>query len=212
MSGERFQRLVFCVVLLVAVPMAAAEMITFKFDGVIDVVDDENNVLDGAVQVGSPFTGVYTFDSDTADAWPDDLQRGRYDSPGPTMNLTIGGLEVVVESGNAKINVANDFYGSDIYRVGGTQSFMAGDLVIQEMGFKLEDPTGSALDSDVLPVRPPNLTDYAQRWFGILGEKTGVGGFKFWGEPASLVLIPEPATFVLISGAALVVGRRRRFI
>ena len=44
---------------------AGAEPITFEFAGTVDGVFDGLGALGGLVQVGTPFTGSYTFDSET---------------------------------------------------------------------------------------------------------------------------------------------------
>jgi len=209
MSGERFQPLVLCAVLLVAAPMATAELITFEFAGVIDSVDDPHNLLEDSIHVGDTFAGSYTFDPDTPDSRPNDPQRGTYDSPGPTINLAMGILDILVESSNARTGVSNDYYGQDGYRVGMIQPFQLGELRILEMAISLRDLTSSALDSDVLPASPPDLASFQSRSLWVQGERDGFDDFTLRGHLTSL---PEPATLSVSLIVLAHVLRRHRFI
>jgi len=49
-----------------AVREVVGDPVTFIFAGEISVVDDENDLLGGAVSVGTPFSGLYTFGNTSA--------------------------------------------------------------------------------------------------------------------------------------------------
>ena len=47
-----------------------AGFVTWEFAGEVTSVEDDLNLLGGQVSVGSPFSGIYTFDPDTPDIDP----------------------------------------------------------------------------------------------------------------------------------------------
>ena len=64
--------------MLAGLSPARAELVTWGFSGEIDSVLDSENVLEGAVTVGTPFSGRFTFETTTPDDNPSNPGLGEY--------------------------------------------------------------------------------------------------------------------------------------
>jgi hypothetical protein len=150
--------------LALAHPGHAAE-VTFEFAGTIGVNLDAFNVL-GGLTGPIPFTGSYTFDSDTPDSNPDP-DNGTYDS------TAIGsGLEVAFDAFSIATNPASpllrtttsdeppgnpaDIYSVRSFSIEGTAGFPAG-WVFQVLIDLAAGSPSALLTSDDLPTTPPDL-------------------------------------------------------
>lgn len=186
--------------------VALGELITFEFAGEITSVQDDYGLLGGAVTIGTPFSGLYTFESTTPDMWPYSLETGVYPA---TMVVAghVGEFQFSGITGTADLIVIGN--GSPLDPPDSYLTSWSVDFAGQPAGAGIElvDNTGIAFSRDSLPLSPPRLSRFDERTFGI-----GAGGeiphLGLLGEITSLT--PEPGTLTLLALGALVLGRRRR--
>jgi len=191
-------------------PPAQGAMITFQFGGVIDVVDDPDNVLEGAVQAGNTFSGSYTFDPDTPDSYPDDPEFGVYENASLTVSL--GNLTLVSQANDNNLIAVTDRPSYDRF-VMGSYGFQSAGFSIHELDLSLYDSTATAFDSDALPTTPPDLGAFDpqtafDRAFFITGNRDGGPDFVIFGTVTTLT--PEPTSLMLMFFGAVVFMRVRR--
>lgn len=90
---------------------AKGALVTWQFAGEITSVVDRNNLLDGAITVGTPFSGSYTFESTTPDLDPKNTGNGRYDDAITSVSGIIGDLTFGGPiQGDNLIAVRDDFF------------------------------------------------------------------------------------------------------
>jgi hypothetical protein len=177
--------------LALAHPGHAAE-VTFEFAGTIGVNLDAFNVL-GGLTGPIPFTGSYTFDSDTPDSNPDP-DNGTYDS------TAIGsGLEVAFDAFSIATNPASpllrtttsdeppgnpaDIYSVRSFSIEGTAGFPAG-WVFQVLIDLAAGSPSALLTSDDLPTTPPDLAlAPSSNFFQIVGgpDSSNIGALNMTG-------------------------------
>lgn len=204
-------------VMIVALAFAAetgqtrASPITWEFAGEITRVSDPNDFFGGAVIVGSPFSGSYTFESTTPDSDPDDARFGLYDNAITSISGEVGNLTFLgpFRSTNFPPGSTNFIWISndpalDDYLVRSGINLL-GETVDLEM--LLVDGTGAMFRSDSLPLLPPDLGSLDTAGFSIFFESEA-SGFSIAAPLTSLV--PEPGTLALIGLGALVLLKRRR--
>lgn len=209
MSSLRFLVVALTVAAVMALqPRAEAFPITFHFAGIITSVDDQDNVLEGAVQAGHPFSGNCTFDSTLLDLRPSDPTIGLYGPPGPEISMDVDTLSLLISSGDVGISVANKSYG-DSFTIAQVGQLQADELTILELGVSLNDARGAVFDDDSLPLAPPELNAFQSRQLRIQGEKPGSRDLFIYGDVT--MLTPEPrSAALLLASFALVVGYKTR--
>jgi hypothetical protein len=186
---------------------AQGAMITFDFTGRVTSVTDPSGILTGKIGADDLLTGSVTFDSETPNWLPEDGTLGIYRSPNASLSVSIGNVGLLQTGEAVYIDVANESYG-DGYSIGAAAPVYSGDLRFSEFeAVHIEDPTGTALSTDALPLTPPPLSAFQWRGFGsfVYGPNGELASFA--GE--ILTLTPEPATLALV-GLALVTLPRRR--
>ena len=182
---------------------AQAVPIDFKFKGeVTSTFFDPVDPFAGSIGLGTPFVGFYTFESTTPDAIADP-SVGSYSNFGAPfgMSVNIGGVSFVTGE-FLNIGVANDIGpGVDQYTVLGQEGTPLVDPISLSIEIFLEDPAGTASNSDALPLTPPELSSFARRDFFLDGIRT-VGNdifqFQIQGTLTALAL-PEPSTGLLLT-------------
>ena len=205
MLNKRFMAAAVLTVAVFAAAPASAGLIPFEFAGVIDTVSDPDNALDGAVQVGDPFSGSYTFDSDTPDSYPGDPGFGQYQSHSFAINIAGGGLAVDAGPDDSQILVSNETYG-DQYS-SGAFGFESSGVGVNELEIRLADNTATAFDSDALPVTPPELSAFSWRTMFFNGVVLASDlEFNLYGTVTSLV--PEPTVLLLLVAGMPFIPRR----
>jgi len=206
-------------VLLTAIALAAAVHnanavpIEFKFTGTVSSVDDG---LGGTFSVGDQVSGIYIFESTTADS--NNLpQRGEYNGTVRSFSFRKGGYAGAAMAGN--ITVDNDANGFDPYVVTIPSPLTApavDGFALGRFALTLSDSTESVFNNDSLPLTPPALAGFDSRLFQLVYTKQVGMTFQIrsvLGNVTSLV-IPEPPSLMLfgIAGLSLFGGfwRRRR--
>jgi hypothetical protein len=197
--------------------------ITFLFTGTVQSVFDGLGQLDSSVDVGSAFSGVYTFDSDTPNTAKPVVEgeAGLYEHDAPPAGVTIDvgnfTFRSVPAAPDFDLIVNNDFgfAGSDDYgftshnneAVGLPTPGLANQLDIQWFAQSFNNPFNSV----DLPLVPPDLSLLGGGLLTIRGECTPCAGpaafFEIQGTFTSL--IPEPATWLLVVLGTMVLGSGR---
>jgi len=185
---------------------ASGSILTFAFDGQVDVVDDRHGLLP-FVHVGDRVTYTFSFDSDAPDTNPyifaaeykgltAFLKAGSMDMecPPPTIIIQHPGDVFDVES-DINVSLPRLQPGGSIY-------------------FALIDQAESnALPNTALPTVPYDLTPFASREFSasfILPPPAYSEAASFWGHIDRFYAVPEPATLALVlAGGLLVLARGR---
>lgn len=145
--------------------------ITIFIKGEVAEVFDPDNILGGAINVGDPIFGSYTYDPATSDSDPLPT-RGEYLHTSPPYGIAVnaGGFHFETDPSNVDFEVAisND-QGSppeDYYVLWSNSNLpLWNGALVEAIGWQLDDPTGTALSSDALPTVPPTLSD----WESIFG-------------------------------------------
>ncbi len=204
-------------VLLTAIALAAAVHnvnavpIEFKFTGTVSSVDDG---LGGTFSVGDQVSGIYIFESTTADS--NNLpQRGEYNGTVRSFSFRKGGYAGAAMAGN--ITVDNDANGFDRYVVTIPSPLTApavDGFALGRFALTLSDSTESVFNDDSLPLTPPALAGFDSRLFQLVYTKQVGMTFQIrsvLGNVTSLV-IPEPPSLMLfgVAGLSLVGGFWRR--
>jgi hypothetical protein len=188
-----------------SVHRTSAAVVTWEFAGQITSVYDENNLLGGQVVTGTPFSGVFTFETTTPDLAADDPYVGIYGAPdyflGHVGDATIVGP---VDAGPL-LSVSN---GSSVYPSDAFGVWLVGELLEQRVfvDFGFRDDSGMAFDGDALPFDPFDITDFEHNIFRVRSDEE-IPVLVLQGEITSLV--PEPGTALLLCVGAVVMLARR---
>jgi hypothetical protein len=163
-------------------------------------------------------TGVYTYDSSTPDSDPREYV-GLYEHNAPPFGimLTCGGFVFMSDPDNVELTVTlKEDYStlagvSDVYEVvSGSNLPLPNGALVHSIECALADSSAGALSSDALPTGAPVLDDWEAGDWGLVISGTG-RCFGLRGRITSAVLIPEPATVVLLCAGALPLVRGCRF-
>ena len=133
---------------------------TFEFTGTVTHVNfDPSDPFNGTINFGTPISGIYTFESTT----PDSVSvpsTGAYIMTGIPTGIEINiGDSIFSTVDFLAVGVANNFAGPvDQYTVFSKSS--AGNLEIELFS---QDDTATVFSSDVLPMTPPPVANFAVR-------------------------------------------------
>jgi hypothetical protein len=174
-------------VIIISVQSTNAELVTFKFEGIVDVVDDiGGRLLGGNVQVGDTFSGRYTFEStqpNVGDPDNPDFAQYQYDNvPGQfEMDVSIGTLSWITAELDP-YNFSSGFYvqdnecgDRDAYYVGTREAIGPGfvpggqfdNILIELITFENLN-VFSTVD---LPLTPPNIALFeSTNWLTIAAQ------------------------------------------
>jgi hypothetical protein len=216
------------IVTVAIIPMMAAtaraEPITIAFAGTVDPFPffSPDDPFGGAIVDGTPFSGSYTYESNTVDGDPA-LNGGSYTSPGGSLSVLIRGVEFVAAD-LLNIGIGNGFgSGSDDYYTVFAQNTSGPNTF--DITLTLQDVDGTAFTSALLPGAAPLLTLFEVRSFFLSGFYAG-NQVQIGGSLTSLATVsqapdppgedpptpvPEPTSLALlvVGAAALVAGRGR---
>jgi PEP-CTERM motif len=203
---------VFVVVLVIGLVLGLGERaaeagpVTWEFSGEIAIVTDIDNDLGGAITVGTPFSGSFTFDFATPDGDPS-IVAGRYNNAITAISGRVGAYAFSGTGAfNSVIRITDSPGGDNDAFV-----FGMGDILFPDFGgvfslsFLLSNADGSAFASDALPEIPPDLVLFSGPRMTFSAEP---GRAAFVGDVVALV--PEPGTLVLLGFGALALARRRK--
>ncbi len=199
---------------------AFAAPITFEFSGRVSQAPtlDPADPFGGAIDVGTTFTGRYSFDPAAPDLAPG-AQTGSYNAVGAPygLRLVFGSAGVFdVAFDEVAIGIGNDFSGADFYTV--IAPLLAPDFGLTA-SLVLTDSDGSVFTGAGLPAGAPALDAFETRQFSLIGSRpnsdSSVTQIEIVGTVDSLACsagcaVPEPGSVLLAAtGLAALLARRR---
>ena len=197
-------------VTLFSAGLAHSAPITLGFTGTIDsTFFDPSDPFGGTIGFGTAFAGTYTFESTTPDAIPDS-SVGSYSNFGAPFGMTVDiGGNLFGANEFLNIGVADDIgAGVDQYTVLAQEGTPFVTPSFLSMQIFLEDSTGTALMSDLLPLSALDVNDFDSGSFFLDGTVATAGGlfqFQLQGtiDELSSVSIPSPSPLVLLGAGWL---------
>ena len=158
---------------ITAATSSFADPITIKINAEVATVDDPDNILGGAINVGSIITGEYTYESTTPDSNPLPTVGDYWHSTPPFgIMINAGGFVFKTDPDDVDflVEICND-HGlptpTDNYLLRSYNNLpLPGGIIVEHISWQLDDPTATALSSDTLPTAPPVLEDW-QSVFGL---------------------------------------------
>lgn len=201
--------IVFSMFILFLWPVSAkATLITIDIEGVVDIVGDAGNYLEGKIKVGDIITGFYTYESTTPDSSLLDPVVGHYyhHSPPAGISLTVGGFEFRTDPSSVLFEmliVNNNISGHDIYALGSFNNLsLSNGVAVELISWQLNDLTGTVFSSDLLPTTAPVLNDWQTNLLDI-------GGYRTFGIRGHVTTaIPEPVTMLMLGLGGLLLRKR----
>ena len=162
--------LVFIFALLLGATGAAAQDVTFAFKGVLRTAD-YSPFPD--VTVGTPFTGLFTFNLSVPDHNPEEpIGSYQFTTAPYGVTVRIGSHTFSSDSQNVNFHVEliDGLHGSvDYYSIRSYNNQPTDGEPIEVIQFQLEDSTQVLLDSTALSSTPPNVTPAAaEQSMGLL--------------------------------------------
>ncbi len=183
------------------VAVSRAGPITWEFSGEIFLVSDGNDLLGGAVVVGTPFSGSFTFESTTEDSDPRSFV-GFYEDVLLDLQGQVGDVPFSGPLGETSITIVESL--SDSYSLVTDVDFLGERL---DFGIFLSGPSALFADTS-LALLPPDLDSFGSQGSFTIVDGTEVLSLNVRGSVS--VLVPEPATVLLLAGGlALAVVKRR---
>jgi len=193
---------------------ATAGPITFNFTGTITQVPalDPASPFPDPIDLGTPFSGTYTFDSTASNDIVGDPSSGSYASPLGTFTLDLGGLALSF-TGLSVVTFDTSFF--DFYGVVHSENPTPDSPTGVTISISLPDATGMALSSNALLLVPPSLAafDVTNSFFftdTIDGNQVEVGGALDSLTCGAGCSVPEPPVPMLLAIGVVVLALRLR--
>lgn len=202
--------------LTLGLPKAEAYPVIIEIEATVDIVSDNNNYLEGKINVDDIITGYYIYESTTPDSSPSDPVQGNYwhYEPPAGISLTVGGFDFVTDPCNVEFSVYirnNNLSGDDIYGVESWNNLpLSNGTSVDFIYWQLNDNTATALMNDSLPTTAPILDDWTSNIFNIIGDTSCEGGtFGIVAHVTTAEIVPEPTTILLLCFGTLLLRIRR---
>jgi hypothetical protein len=198
-----------------AAPIHAGQ-ITFTFSGTItsanvDNVYPEPSPFPQPTDLGSAFSGTYSFDPSAPNAISGYPSSGSYDSPDGLFSLNLGGLSFSFLSINIGVVHTDPVDGGDFYTVLHYEDPTADNPTGVDLYFLLNDPTGGSLVDNSQPLTPPPLAGFDTTNAFLFTDTVDGVQVEFGGSLDKLTEVPEPRwPIVVVLGAALATAWRRQ--
>jgi len=198
---------VLAVVLCVFSVPVRAELITIAISGQVTGVDDPSGHFGGQITVGNPITGTYTYDTAILDSNPDPMAGYYSYSTAPAgIHLAIGNFEFKTDSTHVAFTIGvtnNNLLGGDVYWLDSSHNLpLPNGTLVQYISWQLNDPAGTALSNDALPLTAPDLSKWSSNTLNIFRDRD-------YGITATITsATPEPATVFLLSLGAMLIRKR----
>ena len=189
---------------------AEAYLVIIEIEAVVDLVDDDDNYLEGQISINDIITGYYTYESTTADSNPSG-SIGRYEhySAPAGISLSVGGFDFETDASNVSflMGIVNNGTSNDdgYWLISNNNLALSNGIAVDDISWQIEDATGTALTNDSLPVTAPILSQW--QFFNHLRLEAD-RKYLVDAHVTSAVVIPEPATILLL-GSGLLFFRKR---
>ena len=182
---------------------AEASLIIIEIEAVVDLVSDDGNYLDGQISVDDIITGYYTYSNPAGSI-------GRYEhySAPAGISLSVGGFDFETDLSNVDflVSVADNYSSMDNYLLRSNNNLaLSNGTAVEYISWQLDDTTATALTSDSLPTIAPILSQWQS--FNHLRLEAD-RKYLVDAHVTSAVVIPEPATILLL-GSGLLFFRKR---
>lgn len=191
-----------CSIVVSFAGIASAGPVTWDYAGEITSIRDDDNLFDGAITIGSPFSCYFTFESTTSDASPTTPTSGFFqdaiiESAGQIGDIMFLGA---IEPGTTLIRVLNtDDIDSYVAHV--SVNVLGQDAFVR-LGFR--DNSSAVFTSDLLPLIPPSLDT-----LDFTGFALATGAETFDNDGTLTTLVPEPTTLALFGLGIISLFARR---
>ena len=209
----KFTRIVFAVLLCGFLPtVSSGELITIGLTGKITRADSTQSLFGGQIKIGDPVTAVYSYNSSTLDSNPSDPCVGdywHYTAP-YGISVQIGSFVFETNENNVRflVEVVNNGPGpSDGYLVLSENNICSNGTLVEGITWQIDDSTQTVLSNDALPATLPNLADWGMD-LGLAIFGPGCDNYRIRADITSVVLIPEPATLLLLVFGIVICKRR----
>ena len=212
---------------------ANAKSVLVNFSGAVTSIEstEPSGSLWFPFTVGQEVTGSYTYESATPNIYGYSISGG-YDNALTHLDLNLDGY--AVQSNRGHIEIANNYYGSDIYRVStnyilGLNGTDIGDAKLYQFYIEFYDPIGNALSDNLLSDSLPNPLNFisggyisyskpsftGNTYFSgrIAGVRFSIDSFEIGDFPPNVLAVPEPETYgMMLMGIGMIgfMARRQR--
>ncbi len=200
------------------VPSCYGGLVIVQFTAEVTQASDPYDLLQGRINLGDTITGTYTYDTSAPDLLPGtERARYEYDTPPSGISVQAGGFESRSDPDNTDFSI--EIVNNATAAGGSWDSFIlesennlpfGGDLVINAITLDFYEGSALAISSDALPVDAPEIAMWsrAQVWIDGGARQRSVA---ITGDLTSAVLIPEPATVLLLgAGCVVLLSRHNR--
>jgi hypothetical protein len=146
--------------------------------------------LDASVTNGAPFEGFYVFDTGIADSNTDATVGDYEHSSGPVgIVVKIGSYVFRTHPEHVEFLVEVVNRERDNYLLRSYHNVSSTGLLVDHIAWQLDDPTGTALTNDFLPLTPPPISKF-QSQVGFSVEGIGFPGFFIRGNVTAIEETP----------------------
>lgn len=189
-------RILALIMVAIGSTQAQAAIMAYEFTGVIDQIDALGSgwVLDDSIKPGTSFWGRFTFDTEAVDTIPGSTS-GQYTGSSFSMYVEIGSYSWFSGNGVGTITVHNSILDVLVF---GSRGFETDEgFGVNALACSLTDPTATFLSADSIPTVPFPLSG-PNSFFGKIYDIPWTGESLFWGHLTTLVVVPEPASVLLL--------------
>jgi hypothetical protein len=219
---KKLAKIVLAILICAFLPAVSdGQLITIGIEATVNNLNDYYNLLGSNVHIGSTITGTYTYDTDTPDTNPSSGTGEYFHYTSPCgITLTLDDLVFSTDFSNVTFlveiaNVSSGFSDS-CWIVSPNNISLYNGVKVDEIGWHLEDDTGTAVTSTALPTIAPVLSDWQYDNTLVIGG--GIGGtapcydktFYLEANVTSAVLIPEPISVLLFGFGLLTIRFHKR--
>lgn len=155
---------------------SAEQPMSFIYEVQVDIVDDQANLLGGAVQMGDILSGSYIYDLDAVDeSSSTTFGKYQYTTAPYGMIAHVGGLTFQTEPSTSgpwgagfAVQVI-DNTDDRLYVTSFSNKPLGANVYVEKIEIQLTDSSGYSFSSDAQPVSAPHIPNFVQRQFTIKG-------------------------------------------
>jgi hypothetical protein len=161
-------------ILSAAVASAQAAVRNFSFEGHLTLLRDFSFELDASITNGATVKGFYIYDDSAADA-SEDTTVGSFHYTNSVFGIAVSVGNYVFRTNPEHVDFLLSVVNRerDNYLLRSYHNVSSTGLRVNHISWQLDDPSGTALNSDAMPPEPPNLAAFPDTFFGLTIE----GGF-----------------------------------